>query len=298
MNQSNASLETSKPTPQANSKPANSADGKVADAAAPDQQAPAAKETAKPRTLAEMFGNPEDPESQEIDLSETEPDDPSKPADTLEKLMKRTKMTAEQAYAIKITLPTTGETLTIGEMKDRVGDLVDFEYRQTEFDERRIAQEGEMLRAQSELKDLLSMLPKDAVKPEVIQAVRNKQDATIKRERGLTLQHIPEWRDEPRRTKEIEGITEMLGEYGFAEGFIASVVDHRALKFMRDAYLIRQRIKKSLADARDPARRGIQRPSGKVGKPAVRPSNQPAARRSRQARTQRDVITDWLNSRD
>jgi hypothetical protein len=292
MTELNASLETSKQNQQPNSQADNAGTVPNKNGAAPNKQD---EQGNKPRSLADLFGSKSDESSTEIALDDDTPDDPEAPLDSIERLMKRHKLTAEQAYAIKVPMPNGAEALSIGEIKDKVAELTDFEMRVVQFDERRIKQEGELLKSQSELRELIGILPKDAIKPEVLQKLRERQSETTRQQRQLTLEHIPEWRDEKKRTAEIEGIVEMLSDYGFDESFLQSVVDHRAMKFIRDNYLIRTRIRKSLEQVRDPKKLGKQ-PSGKGNKAPSKPSNNPSRRQA--AVTQGDKIRDWFNSKE
>jgi hypothetical protein len=294
MTELNASLETSKPNNQANSQPDNNgAEPNKNGKAFNKQQDDQAKQ---PKSLAELFGSKSDESSTEIALDDDTPDDAEAPLDSIDRLMKRHKLTADQAYGIKVPMPNGAEALTIGELKDKISELTDFEVRVVQFDERRIKQEGELLRSQAELKELIGVLPKDAIKPEVLQKLRERQAETTKQQRQLTLEHIPEWRDEKKRTTEIEGIVEMLSDYGFDESFLQSVVDHRAMKFIRDTFLIRSRIRKSLEQVRDPKKLGKQ-PSGKSNKSPIKPSNNSSTRKQA-AVTQGDKIRDWFQSKE
>lgn len=282
MQPSGANLETSPQKSQTNSTSDKSQDKTNKSNTANNVSADKGNEPAKPKSLAEMFGDSSDETSTEIALGDDTPDDPSKPVDSIERLMKRHGLTAEQAYAIKVPMPNGEEALSIGEIKDRVGELVDFESRVTTFEERRIKSEGMLLQAQSELRDILEMLPKDALKPEVREKLRARQQATTAREKQLTLEHIPEWHDSKRRTADLEGMATMMErDYGFHPEFLATVSDHRAMKFIRDTYLIRSRIQKSLDAVRDPTGKKGQRPSAKSAKPAAKPgTNQPRKKAS------------------
>lgn len=293
MKESNANLETSAPNNQANSQPDNKSaepNGKV-----PDKQQ-VATEPKKPRGLAELFADPTDESSTEISLDDDSPDDPNSPLDSIERLIKRNKLTPEQAYAIKVPMPNGAEPLTIGELKDKVGELTDFELKVTEFDERRIKQQGDILKSQAELKGILEMLPKDALSEGVLKKVRERQEITTRRERQLTLEHIPEWRNEKVREAELEGINEMLSDYGFDETFLPTIIDHRAMMFVRDAFRIRSRIKKSLEAVRDPKKLG-KGTSGKSNKAAAKPAAETQTRRTRSP-TQRDRIVELFKSKE
>lgn len=297
MNELNANLETSQQTPPDNSASRdNQSHG--APSGKPGDKPQANGEPRKAKSLAELFGDTNDETNTEMVLDEPDVDDPSAPVDSIDRLMKRNGLTAEQAYAIKIPMPNGAEPLTIGELKDKISELSDFELHQTEFDQRRIKQEGELMRVQADIRGLLDLLPKEALKPEVWQKLRAQQSATLNNERRLTAVNIPEWQDDHRRTTEMAGMQEMLADYGFPPSFLEEqVVDHRAIKFLRDSFLIRQRITKALREVRDPQKKGL-RPSGKTGKAPAKPGTSQSTRRTGSIPTQRDRIMGYLNSQE
>jgi hypothetical protein len=286
MQQLNGSLETSNP----NQPPRNSNSGETAakpskqEGKQQNQQQQPTKGGAegdtvesKPLSLAEMFTkeNPDDPDDHRFSVEE--PDDPSKPVDSIDGLAKRLKMKPEDIYAIKVPLGNGAEPMTLGELKDSVGELANLDARALEFDQRRVASEGEILRAQQELRGLMALIPKQHLSPELVDKVRKNHVATQARERQLTLEHIPAWENEEVRTKEIEDITKMFSDYGFDDGFVTTIVDHRAMKFARDTMLMRKRIAKALAEVKIPPRKS-KTPSGKTAKPAVKPSESSTGR--------------------
>ncbi len=222
-------------------------------------------------------------------------DDPSKPPQTVEALTKRLGLKPEQVYAIKIPMPNGAEALTLGDMKDRVAELVDLDTREMQFDQRRIRQEGDLLRAQAEMRDIMALLPPDVVQklPGLTEKVRKRHVETQTRERQLTLQHIPEWQDEKRCTQDMQGMIDFVGEWGFDESFLGTVVDHRAMKFIRDMYLRDQKIKNAMKGVTVPARKGL-RPSGKPSKAPSKPS-QSQPRRERVMPDQQSRIMAFLN---
>lgn len=226
-------------------------------------------------SLAELFSDSEDGDSDDDGIG----DDPSKPPESLEALSKRLGLKPEQVYNVKIPLADGAEPLTIGQLKDRVGELVDLETRETQFEQRRLRAEGELLRSQAEIRELLAMVPKEHIRPEIVNKIRQRHNANMQRERAATLEHIPEWRDEKRATEDLQGMTEFLGEYGFDETFIGTVHDHRAIKFIRDMYLRDRRIKAALAKVTTPDSKG-HRGSAKTKKSATRPTQQQSQRKN------------------
>jgi len=266
MQQQNVSSETG------NNGPASSNAGETQQKQAPEVNVGSDSKEPKRLSLAELFAEDGDNSDGESDSGN---DDPSKPIDTIDGLIKRHKMTPEQVYKIKVPMAQGAEPLTLGELKDRVGELVELETRELQFDERRVKAEGELLRAQTEMRDLMALIPKDQIKPEMVEKIRKRHEATQAAERRATLEHIPEWQDEGRRVKDLEGMVELVEDYGFGPEFLSTVVDHRAMKMIRDYMLMRTRIRNALAKVKDGKPAKGQRPSGKSAKGAAKPNNAP-----------------------
>lgn len=243
----------------------------------------------KPLSLAELFAD--DSEGGES----TAEDDPNKPIDSLDGLVKRLGTKHEDVYKIRVPMPDGAEPLTIGQLKDRVGEVVKLEQEQLRFDNRRIKQEGELLQAQAEIRDLLSLLPKEAVKPALIEKVRAQRSEMITRERQATLDAIPAWEDEQTRLSDIKGMVDLLKVYGLPEAFLGTIHDHRALKFIRDMWQMKSRIDKALAAVKPDSKPG-KRPSSKV--PSTRAPNvtTPTNRRSGVRPTQDQAIQQLFRS--
>lgn len=243
-------------------------------------------------SLAELFAEPEDGEERDNDGNIVE-DDLTKPPDSMEALSKRLGFKPEQIYNVKIPMPDGAEALTIGQMKDRVAELVDLETRETRFETWRMEAEGELLRSQAEIREILAMIPKEQIRPEVVNKIRQRHNDNMARERRMTLEYIPEWRDEKRAAEDLQGMIDLLGGYGFDSTFIASVHDHRAIKFIRDMYLRDKRIKAALAKVTTPETKG-QRGSSKTKKSATKPQQQ-SQRRASVMPDQRSRLTAFLN---
>jgi hypothetical protein len=231
------------------------------------------QQTDEPRrlSLAELFASEDE---EEID-NDGNPvvEDPSKPPETLEALSKRLGFKPEQIYDVKIPLANGAEPLTLGQLKDRVGELVDLETRETQFEQRRMQVEGELLRSQTEIREIIGMIPKENINPAIVEKIRKRHEANMAFERRMTLEHIPEWRDEKRAGEDLQGMIDFTKRWGFDETFMATVHDHRAIKFIRDMYLRDKRIQAALAKVTTPDSKG-QRSSAKTKKAAARPVQQ------------------------
>jgi hypothetical protein len=163
----------------------------------------------------------------------------------LKDLAERLSMKDADLYSIEVPM-SNGKSMTLGQLKDAAAKQDDVTLRELSFEEDRSRKEGELLRAQNELRELMATLPKTAIKPEVLEAIRQKHEGTMKRERERTLEVIPEWRNEAKRTEEIEGIVEHLKEYGFPANYLQTVVDHRTLRYIRESYMREQRLRRAL----------------------------------------------------
>ena len=150
-------------------------------------------------------------------------------------------------YKLEVSQAEDGTPVTVENLKDYHTRQADFSMREIEFGERRTKQESELMQAQEELRELMAALPEKAIRPEVLQNIRNKHDAQRKLENQRTLEVIPDWQDETIRTADIEGMTEHMKQYGYPVDHLARVVDHRQIKYIRDNWQREQRIRTALA---------------------------------------------------
>lgn len=152
----------------------------------------------------------------------------------------------EDLYAIEVPM-ADGKAVKLGELKDAFAAQEEVTRRELEIEERRAKYDAELTRAKSELETLMAGLPKEALKPEVLDRIRKDALASRERERVATLEAIPEWSDEARRTNELKGIVEMMTDYGFPPNYLERNLDHRIIRLVRDSYLRKVRIERALA---------------------------------------------------
>lgn len=174
----------------------------------------------------------------------------AKPPKALKELAERLSLKPEDLYAIEVPM-SDGKTKTLGQLKDLAAKEGDLSVRELAIEESRTRKEGDLLRAQAELRELVEALPKDALKPEVLNAVRQKHEAVLTRERTRTLEAIPEWRDEAKRTEDEAGMIEHLKGYGFPASYLKSIFDSRALKYIRENWQRETRIRKALEQVQE-----------------------------------------------
>lgn len=181
-------------------------------------------------------------------------------------------MDLDALYKLQVKSSEDGEPITIEALKDLHKSKGDFELDQLDWKEQQLAQEQELTRAKAELQELIAMLPQKAVKPEMLERIRKKHDATVAQERKKTLEVIPAWKDAKVRTADIEGMSEHLQGYGFPVNYLENIVSAQQLKYIRDNWQREQRVRKALEQVR--AGKPGKTPASKTQKKS--PSKNPA----------------------
>ncbi len=161
-----------------------------------------------------------------------------------------TDLELDALYKLTISMDEGGEPVTIEQLKDSYKQRTDFDVSVIEFEERRTQQENELLQAKTELQEILQALPANAVKKEVLDKIRAKSEQTRTAEQQKTLEVIPDWQDEDKRTADIAAMAEHLKGYGFPATYLSQVVNHQQLKYIRDNMLRERRIREAIAKVR------------------------------------------------
>lgn len=205
-------------------------------------------------------------------------------------LAERLGVKVEELYAIEIPFGDNAEPKSLGDIKDAFAERDSFEVDRLAWEETKTKKEAEFLRSASELTDIINMLPKSAVSRELLEKVASKRAELVAREEKLTVTAIPEWADEAVEDRDRVSMREHLNDYGFPANYLESVLDHRTLKFIRDATQRKVRIEKALAQVKTVKKPG-HKPSGRPGKRA--PTTKP--RKTRQVNDQVSQVAELLN---
>lgn len=177
-----------------------------------------------------------------------------------------TDLDLDALYKLEINLDDDSEPVTIEALKDSYKQRSDFEVEKIAFEEARSQSEAELLRAKSELNDILQALPKNAVSKDLLQKIRDKHDKQMNAERAKTLEAIVSWRDEGKRTADLKAMSEHLSQYGFSVDYLAQVQDHRLFPYIRDNMLRERRVREALAKVRNgkPGKAATSKPQKKA----------------------------------
>lgn len=196
---------------------------------------------------------------------------------TLEQMADGLSLDVETLYKTAIPLGDD-KSMTLGELKHIAQKDNDITVRELQLEEDHSKRTGELLRAQGELKELIAALPDKALSKEAREKAAAVYDAKVAAERKLTAEAIPEWADETARIEDLSAMVEHLAEYGFPASYLASVVDHRSIRYIRENMRRETRIRAALAKVEEvpPDATGTQS--------RIAPSKPPAGRPSRSGR--------------
>jgi hypothetical protein len=229
-------------------------------------------------TLEDLLKEPERAEGEAAERPEkAEPTKGEKPK-SLKDWAERFGLEAKDLYAVEVAVSEGQDSkpVTLGELKDAYGKQDELTRRELEFEERKVRQEADWTRSQNELRALIQALPPKAISEQALQLVRQQAEKELRVEREATMRAIPEWSDETRREAELQGMVAMLGDYGFPPSFLASQLNHKLIRFVRDSYLRKVRVEQALAKVQEvkrPSTTGKSSPAGTAKKPSGQPKN-------------------------
>src|SRR5262245_14145169 len=257
------------------------------------EQAPAPQEASRLERLRELLEidsgeNPDGNAHESAEPAEPNGKPKGKPK-AIKELAEPASVSVEDLYAIEVPMGS-GKPLTIGALKDIGAKDSDLSVRELAFAEKVSQQEADWTRAQRELEQLVAGIDPRAIKPEVRERVRQQIAESTKRERELTLQHIPQWANETVRDSELAGMVELLRDYGISEAFLTANPNHKVFRFVRDAFLRKQRITEALAKVAE-----VKKPST-TGRSAAgnAPARAPASEKKPNRSTLRDRVLGVL----
>lgn len=169
-------------------------------------------------------------------------------------------------YKLEVKLDDSDDPVTIEQLKDHYKGRSEFDLERIRFEEDRTQQEANLLRAKAELNEILQALPKNAVRPDVLEKIRTKTEQHTKAERAKTLEAIPEWQNQEKREADLAAMSEHLQQYGFPVDYLSTVVSHQHFKYIRDNMLRERRIREALAKVQNgkPGKAATPKPQAKA----------------------------------
>ncbi len=182
---------------------------------------------------------------------------------------------AELYEKLLIPMPDGAEPLTVSALKDHAQTRVEHSLEVESFHTERDAHRVEMSSARAEVQQLISMMPKEFLTPQMLAAAQGELATSKRREQIALLERIPEWKDDVKRNADLEIIGPHIEAFGFPREMLESVVDHRLFAYVRHNALREQRLSRLLADAKAKRERKGGRAPGKRGAPAAKSNASP-----------------------
>lgn len=170
----------------------------------------------------------------------------------LESLAAELELDLPALYDIEIPSSREGEApYTFGKLKDLAADRDNFAIQNLQRDNEFNRQQSELIAAQNELDAFVSSIPKELLKPEVLNQFREKYQRNLAQERTRTLEMISEWRDPVVRAREMQAMVEYMGENGFPAHFLTHVHDSRMIRFIRNNWRRETALKAALEKVKE-----------------------------------------------
>lgn len=258
-----------------------------------NQPKPAEKPAPAEQPAAEPTAEAETPEQDvpEVVAEEVEPEvpaepEPKGPPQDLKGLAE--KLGCEVSDLYKLTFPAAedGQAVTIGEAKDMLAERSDHTRQAAKLAEDRVGFENEMMTMRQELDFLFRSVPQEYIAQEAIDKANSARKVWLTGEAEKLRKAIPSWADEDVEDADKKLMSEHLAPYGFSQGDVDRIVDHRLYKYFRDNQQREARHKVLFADVKEVT----PKPKGhKPGSPkGVEPPHLKRARLAKAADTQQE----------
>ena len=183
---------------------------------------------------------PDEPESSD----ETDQDEPEKAEPLTVKQLAEKLETSPKALYEGLTIKAGNSELTLGQVKDRMTELLDVDKSRSEVETLRTDTENELLRKNREVA-FASQKYGRQLTPADQQELTALHKQYVDRENKATLAAIPGWDDPATMTHEMGLIGDVLDEYGFSPVEKANTFEHRFIKMARDLAHMRERLAKA-----------------------------------------------------
>lgn len=225
-----------------------------------------------------------DAEEQEEDDGKPAAKSKSKPPKKFEQIAEALGLELDVLYDVEVPAKAKGaKALTLGELKDLAAEHGDYEVAKLRLDEDRRAFEAAVSRGENELRELLSQLPADAIKPEKMQKLRELLGRRHQEQKARTLEVMPEWENVETRKAQMDAMSAHLKDYNLSDAWLLQNLDHRLMRLVRDAARDARTIRKALGEVKE--RKGTTPPKARGGaQPAVNKKTNGEGIQSRQAR--------------
>jgi len=159
--------------------------------------------------------------------------DPGAPITTLTAAAEKLGLTSEQLFDLEIAMPDGGESLKLGELKDRATAWERDALEREEFDNRKLEQTNAVENAREELATLIAMLPANARTPQMLERARQQIQTQRETQTAELLRRVPEWKDQTAYAADREEMLPHIAKHGFKQQDFDQVYDARLIAYIR-----------------------------------------------------------------
>jgi hypothetical protein len=203
------------------------------------------------------------------------------------------KLTDDELYGIEVPSAIEGQApYTLGKLKDLAKDHDEFTLNGLQREQSFRDREAKLLRTEQELRDILGAIPEKAIPEKVRAELQTRRTRAETEERQRVLSVIPEWQDREVRTSELGAMIEHLQDHGFPEGYLANVLDHRTLRYIRSNMVRERNLKAALAKVQ--AHKPKTPAKGNKSSAPTKPANANGGRPASREQTQHDRFSNVL----
>jgi hypothetical protein len=199
----------------------------------------------------------EDDERPFLDLDE---DENGKPLKRTPKAKSILDLADEQAiphkamYDLAVPMGEGESPMTIGEMKDRIGQVRNFEFDKDNFADYREQSLNEIVESRTQIDGVIQAL-KQVVPPEQLARVFADQieryNGQVARAKEQIREYFPEWDDASTKQADRKKLKGALKSYGFSEAEVDNVVDARLIRFAMHAIRLMDRYQRAKEGMRE-----------------------------------------------
>ena len=220
------------------------------------------------------------------------------PLVTVKELAEKLGVDAKDLYNDLAVPLGDGETVTLGEFKDRVKDLRELDAQKEQFTEAQSQASRDSLAQRAEMSELLGLIPAE-MREQLVKAAGDRHQGYIQQQQQEVLEAIPEWRDQDTLARDRDAIIALGNEYGFNSQEITATHDARTLRMLHDTVRLRERLntadanskKQSKARAGSPGKTQNKRTGSKLKQAVQR------AKDSNDPRDQHAAVSEILRNR-
>ena len=173
-------------------------------------------------------------------------------------------LTAEKLYGLEVSLGDGLEPVKLGALKDQHQEVARVEQSRTDLDAERSDFQNEMIRTRQEISELVQLIGIQNLPPAFVAKAQQAHVENIDKQRTELLAVKPEWKDDQVYQAAQAEILEAVEEYGFGRGDLDTVQDHRLTKLLHDFAVLKKRVTRANAKAKEIRGQASKRGSSKA----------------------------------